>query len=83
MLRQQASHGQFLTLSMLTLNVTVFLFPAQVHHVLLLANIDPPGMQETVETMYTFSPTIDSLLFLFTVKSLRDTLRGCTSRFIS
>ncbi|GAV05034.1 hypothetical protein RvY_15222 [Ramazzottius varieornatus] len=79
-LRQRASDGQFLTLSMLTLNVTVFLFPAQVYHVLLLANINPLGMQDVVDTMYTFSPTIDSLLFLFTVKSLRDTLRACTRR---
>ena len=69
-------NSQFLTLTVLTLNVIVCLLPAQLFHALPLFGIDPPGAIIVVDTLYTTSPIIDALLFLLTVKSLQDRLKS-------
>ncbi|GAU97122.1 hypothetical protein RvY_08475 [Ramazzottius varieornatus] len=63
--------GQFLTLSLLTVNVIVSLLPMQIYFTLLLFGINPPGMFNIISIPYSLSWIIDPTLFLLTLKTLR------------
>ncbi|GAU97031.1 hypothetical protein RvY_08394 [Ramazzottius varieornatus] len=71
--------GNFLTLSLLIVNVACSLVPGQVFYTLLVFGKFVPEMYTVMWILYSLGPIVDALLFLTTVHTFRTALqRGCT-----
>lgn len=67
--------GRFLTMSLLTVNVAVSMLPMHIFFLLQMFGADPPGMFAIVAIPFTLSYIIDPVIFLLTLKTMRDAFK--------
>ena len=65
------SGKQFFMLTLLTLNVAISLFPAQLYYSLITFGVNPSGMFTVVGTLYALGCIFDPILFIISVKTFK------------
>ncbi|GAV01023.1 hypothetical protein RvY_11799 [Ramazzottius varieornatus] len=69
------SGRQFMMLTLLTFNVVISLFPAQLYYTLITFGLNPSGMFAVVGTLYALGCIFDPILFFISVTTFKEAFR--------